>query len=658
MIEKFPPARMLLLLFGHIGRRLRTQFESLKGNLRGARMSTTYHNYFARSMLYAVFTFVFVELGIVILSLVFFRTTTLTQTDQYLLAFALGFPAIVISYTVYRVRLYVPKYISEERARAIELSLPNTTNFLLALSRAGVPTEKTLELLADQSEVLGEAAEEFRYAWRDVEYFGADVVSGLRYISRTTKLDDLSDFIDGYIRTLTGRGNVEAYLEGEMDELFEKAELEQENFLNTLSVLAEVFVALFVALPIFSIIILIVMGFIGASDILTIIRLVVYAILPLTALGFLVFLDTFMDNPLSSAGKHYKLETTDIYEQSLTRVDEYERATLSDQTDYQRTLKNYKRRRRLYEIIRTPVLLLRRRPIYSLYLGLILGTIYVGGKLALSLLFPGLPLLPRIPPFSAPPFQIVAAIDATIVEGTIIVLFTYGAFYELRSRYLSGVEDALPDFLAELEQQHEMGMSLSRSLQTIRRKGMGRLNVELERISKDLNTNSQAIDALRRSANRVRSPVYTRTIILLSAASEAANRLGPVIDALSRRARLSQRLREERESEMSLYVIIIYIAFLVFMGILMILQESFFPQIPEGGFESGLGGTGLGGTFNQEAYEVLFFHMGVIQGIISGLVGGQMSEGNVSAGVKHSLVLVIVAYILFILILPSVNLQL
>ncbi|MFB6186125.1 MAG: type II secretion system F family protein, partial [Halobacteriaceae archaeon] len=80
-----------------------------------------------------------------------------------------------------------------------------------------------------------------------------------------------------------------------------------------------------------------------------------------------------------------------------------------------------------------------------------------------------------------------------------------------------------------------MGMSLATALQTIRKRGMGRLNVELNRISRDLRTNAQAMDALRRSANRVRSPMYTRTVILLSAASEAASRLGPVIEALSDR---------------------------------------------------------------------------------------------------------------------------
>ncbi|MFB6186126.1 MAG: type II secretion system F family protein, partial [Halobacteriaceae archaeon] len=280
-------------------------------------------------------------------------------------------------------------------------------------------------LLSNQADVLGEAAEEFRYAWRDVKYFGADVVSALRYVSDTTKLDALTDFIEGYVRTLTGRGDVEIYLENEMEELFEQAEVEQEDFLNTLSVLAEVYVAVFVALPIFAIIILIVMGFVGASAILRTIRVVVYAVLPLTALGYLVFLDTVMKSPLSGAGEHRHLETTDIYDQSIEEIPLYKPDTPSGQEEMRRQLRRYIRRQELYHIIRTPLELLRRQPIYALYLGIIVGLGYIGAKLGLALVFPGVPLLPSFSLTVAQPFTILAAIDSTLVEGLILILTIY-----------------------------------------------------------------------------------------------------------------------------------------------------------------------------------------------------------------------------------------
>ena len=50
-------------------------------------------------------------------------------------------------------------------------------------------------------------------------------------------------------------------------------------------------------------------------------------------------------------------------------------------------------------------------------------------------------------------------------------------------------------------------------------------------------------------------------------------------------------------------------------------------------------------------YNALFVLMAVVQGIFSGLVAGQIGEGSVSAGVKHSIIMTIAGFgTLFILL--------
>jgi flagellar protein FlaJ len=51
--------------------------------------------------------------------------------------------------------------------------------------------------------------------------------------------------------------------------------------------------------------------------------------------------------------------------------------------------------------------------------------------------------------------------------------------------------------------------------------------------------------------------------------------------------------------------------------------------------------------FNTGAYTLLFFHASLIQGFCSGLVAGKMGSGSISAGVKHSVIMVLVAYVVF-----------
>jgi len=108
------------------------------------------------------------------------------------------------------------------------------------------------------------------------------------------------------------------------------------------------------------------------------------------------------------------------------------------------------------------------------------------------------------------------------------------------------------------------------------------------------------------------------------------------------------------------YLIVIYIAFLVFLGIIVVLSVSFIPAIDSaaqqaaanaqtGGSVPGAAASGLGQfeTVDIGSYEALFFHMTVIQAICSGLVGGQLGAGGLRDGVKHTAILLLLTYVVF-----------
>lgn len=651
MLVQFTSVRVLLLFFGYLTRAVADQYESLHHDIRGARLPTTYHSYLARTMLYALGTFIGVLTLLGVAAMWYLRDGIPSVTAQIFVIGGVVLPALLLSLGVYQLRLYYPRYVANERARATELSMPTVVNFLFAMSRAGVPTGTVLELLADHVAVLGAAADEFRYAWRDIEYFGADVVSALRYLSQTTHLDELSEFIDGYLRALTGEGRAEEYLEARMSDLFEKAELEQEDFLSRLGVLAEVYVALFVAFPIFIMIILIVMGFIGAGGVLFGLRIIVYAVIPLAAIGFLVLLDTVMRQPLGGAGTHHGFTPNDFEDPTIdiatTHRDD------PDEALHARRLERYRARQRYLKALGAPIAALRRDPRTALYLGAILGGLYLGVKLGLGIMYPENPLTPALSRGDGP-LILLHVIDASIVEALMIVFVVYGVFYELRSRYLAAIEREIPGFLGELEQRHHLGMSLADGITALTNQDMGRMNEEIRRMSRDLRLQASIDDVLQRFANRVRSPKVTGVVVLLVAANKAAERLDPVLDALKRWSEHDQRLRNERRVGMLQYLIVIYVAYIVFVFILVILNNVFLPRVPTQTLDVG----GLaGGTFDPVAFQTLFFHMSVIQAVFSGMVGGKMSEGRLSAGVKHALLMVLIAYVVFVVLLPGITIQ-
>jgi flagellar protein FlaJ len=108
-------------------------------------------------------------------------------------------------------------------------------------------------------------------------------------------------------------------------------------------------------------------------------------------------------------------------------------------------------------------------------------------------------------------------------------------------------------------------------------------------------------------------------------------------------------LEKRRVSDMGQYVIICYVTFFVFLGVLIVLYQSFIPMMVAAGEK--LAGTGMGSSFiahiDATRMKMLFFHCGIIQGICSGLVAGKLGEGHVIAGLKHATVLALATFIVF-----------
>jgi flagellar protein FlaJ len=50
-------------------------------------------------------------------------------------------------------------------------------------------------------------------------------------------------------------------------------------------------------------------------------------------------------------------------------------------------------------------------------------------------------------------------------------------------------------------------------------------------------------------------------------------------------------------------------------------------------------------VMTPEAMQRIFFHMTAIQAFFGGLVAGKMGEGTISAGLKHSLILMLCGYV-------------
>jgi flagellar protein FlaJ len=160
--------------------------------------------------------------------------------------------------------------------------------------------------------------------------------------------------------------------------------------------------------------------------------------------------------------------------------------------------------------------------------------------------------------------------------------------------------------------------------------------------------------ALRRMANRARAPMLTRSVALVTNAMGASGDIAPVLRIAANETDDARTLREERRQQMLTYLVVIYVSFFVFLGIIVALTVSFIPAIEAASSSPAFSREGVStGVFSGfenvdvGAYSLLFFHVTLVQGFFSGLIAGQLGEGGVTDGLKHATVLVFVTYVVF-----------
>ncbi|MFC7175975.1 type II secretion system F family protein [Halosegnis marinus] len=275
-------------------------------------------------------------------------------------------------------RYYWPVNVVSTRRQSIDVTLPHAITYLYALSHGGMSLVESMRALADAEDVYGEVASEFETVVMDIELFGSDVYTALQNARNLTPSEGLEQFLDDLIGVLDSGASVTAFLETEADSYLRQAEEEQEDFLETLSLLAEVFVVAFVAAPLFLIVTLVVISLIGGSTV-TQVSLLVYLVIPASMVAFLVLLDV--------------LSAPFVQGRSTPEAADYERpAAPANEADDERGAEYARRQRalRVRALLRDPLGVVERDPLYSMALSVplalaALATLVASGSVGVSL---------------------------------------------------------------------------------------------------------------------------------------------------------------------------------------------------------------------------------------------------------------------------------
>lgn len=170
-----------------------------------------------------------------------------------------------------------------ERGKEIDENLPHGLNYMLALANAGLPPREVWASLA-RAHVFGALAIEAERIVRDLDVFGHDLISALRIAQERTPSKKFQEFLQGAISSFQSGVELESYLRNKGEQYQRDAVEHQLKTIDTMGLMAEAFLVVVVAAPLFLIILLTVMAITQGEGVLLLGYAMALVFIPITQL--------------------------------------------------------------------------------------------------------------------------------------------------------------------------------------------------------------------------------------------------------------------------------------------------------------------------------------------------------------------------------------
>ena len=262
------------------------------------------------------------------------------------------------------------------------------------------------------------------------------------------------------------------------------------------------------------------------------------------------------------------------------------------------------------------------------------------------------------------------------VMANIILLCTFivavPQFFLMYESYknVKEMEQKFPVFLRDVIESLSAGLPLHKAIIDASKFDYGKLTPEVKKIANQISWGLPLQKVLDQFAERVkRSPRLFTSVKIINESYSSGGDLVSIFNTVTDHSLLLDEAERERRSLLNQYVVLMYAISIIFMVIVVAINKLMMPifQATSGSVDVGeaLGMTNpcdkclgfdctvckLYETTSEYVFSIeptsisayyisLFFFMSLVQSIFSGLVAGQIGEGSIAAGMKHSLILV------------------
>ena len=151
------------------------------------------------------------------------------------------------------------------RGVALEKYLPYAASYTAAMAAANATPHKIFKSLALNGDIYGEIAYDSAMIYRDVSLLGYDLLTAMKMAVDRAASPWMTEFFQGMVGTLTAGGSLKLYFLNRAEHYMRENRTRLQEFLESLAMLAESYVVVAVAMPLFLIVMLVIMFWVSGA---------------------------------------------------------------------------------------------------------------------------------------------------------------------------------------------------------------------------------------------------------------------------------------------------------------------------------------------------------------------------------------------------------
>ncbi|MGB9748683.1 MAG: type II secretion system F family protein [Candidatus Woesearchaeota archaeon] len=228
------------------------------------------------------------------------------------------------------------------------------------------------------------------------------------------------------------------------------------------------------------------------------------------------------------------------------------------------------------------------------------------------------------------------------------------------------IEENFPEFVRNFVSGVKSGMPATKAIILAAKEDYEGLTPYVKKLKNQLEWNIPFHKALKNFADSTNNAIIRRAISTVIEAEKSGGNLVSVLTAVTDSLLKIKKIKQERRAAMHAQVLQNYVIFFVFLGIIIIIQVFLIPYLERVG-QSSFGTFGTTSPFNIPkvvkinfnsvpdfvnsislwaiSLNGIFMSLVLIQGLFAGIVTGIMTEGDFRYGIKHSVILMIISFV-------------